>query len=86
MSTAQRKARKRAGIRFEKPAKVGTPLAERQHVVQAEWDSLEKAYQRGEVSKNEYQKAGRAIDSGRGWRSAVPRIARNVRRNGRGNR
>lgn len=29
MSTAQRKARKRAGIQFEKPAKVGTPLQER---------------------------------------------------------
>lgn len=29
MSTAARKARKRAGIRFEKPAKVGTPVMQR---------------------------------------------------------
>ncbi|MDY7542650.1 MULTISPECIES: hypothetical protein [unclassified Cryobacterium] len=29
MSTAARKARKRAGIKFEKAAKVGTPFKER---------------------------------------------------------
>jgi len=29
MATAARKARKRAGIKFEKPAKVGTPIMER---------------------------------------------------------
>jgi len=29
MATAARKARKRAGIKFEKPAKVGTPIFER---------------------------------------------------------
>lgn len=29
MSTAARKARKRAGIKFSKPAKVGTPITER---------------------------------------------------------
>lgn len=32
MATAARKARKRAGIKFEKAAKVGTPVAERSFV------------------------------------------------------
>lgn len=32
MSTAARKARKRAGIPFSKPAKVGTPPEERSYV------------------------------------------------------
>jgi hypothetical protein len=31
MATAARKARKRAGIKFNKPAKVGTPLEDRSY-------------------------------------------------------
>ena len=80
MSTTERKARKRAGIRFEKPAKVGTPRVQRRFVMEAELASLDKAFKAGDLSKREYEKAGRAVDLGRGWRTAVPRIARNARR------
>lgn len=84
MSTTERKARKRAGIRFEKPAKVGTPEGQRRVFVDRESRALEAAFKRGEVSKREFEKAGKAVDKGREWRSAVPRITRNQRRNGRG--
>ena len=80
MSTTERKARKRAGIRFEKPAKVGTPMTLRRHYVDAQLAKVQVLLKQGLISTREHDRAGRAIDKGKDWTRAVPRIARNARR------
>ena len=80
MSTAARKARKRAGIKFEKPAKVGTPLELRRATIEREWAHIDRMHKAGLLSKQEWRRAGAAIDNGKAWTRAVPRIARNNRR------
>lgn len=80
MSTAARKARKRAGIRFEKPAKVGTPVAFRRATIEREWAHIDRMEKDGLLSKQEWRRAGAAIDKGKAWMTAVPRIRRNNRR------
>lgn len=45
MATAARKARKRAGIKFEKSAKVGTPLEERAEYYAPVWGAPSTKFQ-----------------------------------------
>lgn len=65
MSTAARKARKRAGIKFEKPAKVGTPMELRAVSISAQWAVLDGMLRRGEITKQEWRRAGAGVDRGK---------------------
>ena len=72
MSSTERKARKRAGIKFNKAPKEGTPYGLRRSVMDRRWHLLNAARRRGDVSKREFRKAGRMIDEGLDWRAAKP--------------
>lgn len=71
MSTAARKARKRAGIRFSKPAKVGTPVELRRASIDAHWAVLDGMLRRGEISKQQWRRAGALVDKGKPWEPAL---------------
>jgi hypothetical protein len=84
MSTAARKARKRAGIKFYKAPKVGTPPELRQASVFAQWAVLDAMLRRGEISRKEWRRAGWQVDRGFAAASAVKAgpVRRGVRRMG----
>ena len=62
MSNAARKARKRAGIKFEKPAKVGTPLESRKWFAGLVWGSPGTSYD-GRLRPRSELKRYRAMDA-----------------------
>jgi hypothetical protein len=72
VSSTERKARKRAGIKFTKAPKEGTPYGLRRQVMDRRWHLLNAARRRGDVSRREFRKAGRKIDKGLDWVEKKP--------------